>query len=240
MKTVYYASCVPPELYNNDFMLYQEPDSLYKDILKTKNKQNDFNNYMDCPAFLKSLNNTFIVRNPWTTTITIDYSTGKFLNNQGQEDSISEHFTPKPVSRTQPLFNVYHNFLFFCEDDIETSTTPAYLHTSDFQTKCTYIPGTFNIAKWLRPVEGAFELQDNADCLEIKTGDPLYYVKFNTTDSIKFVRFDLTEELWSMAQGCVFHKKYQPNKSLSYLYKLFFHSGRQRLVLKKIKENIIQ
>jgi len=93
-------------------MLYQEPDSLYKDILKNKNKQNDFNNYMDCPAFLKSTNNTFIVRNPWTTTITIDYATGKFLNQYGQEDAISEHFTPKPISRVQPLFNVYHNFLF--------------------------------------------------------------------------------------------------------------------------------
>ena len=239
MKTVYYSASVPPDLYGNDFMLYQEPDSLYKELLANKNKENTYNNYMDCPAFLKSVQNTFVVRCPWTSKLTVDYSNGTFVNEQGQRDEIAEHFTPKPTSRTNPMFNVYHNFLFFCEDDLEITTSPAFLHNTEFQSNCTYIPGTFNIAKWFRPIEGAFEMKHRFQTLDIAMGDPLYYIKFNTTDSIKLVRFDLTPELWNMTQGCVNHKKYQPNKSLTYLYKLFFHSGRQRQVLKKIRENII-
>jgi hypothetical protein len=239
MKTVYYSASLPPDLYGNDIMLYQEPDSLYKELLATKNKENTYNNYMDCPAFLKSIQNTFVVRCPWTSRLTVDYSNGTFLNGQGHRDEIAEHFTPKPTSRSNPMFNVYHNFLFFCEEDLEITTSPAFLHNSEFQSNCTYIPGTFNISKWFRPIEGAFEMKTPMQTLDITMGDPLYYIKFNTTDLVKLVRFDLTTELWSMTQGCVNHKKYQPNKSLAYLYKLFFHSGRQRQVLKKIKENII-
>lgn len=240
MKTVYYAPCVPPELYGNDFMLYQEPDSLYKDIIKDKNRSNDYNNYLDCPAVIKSMQNTFIVRNPWTSTIKVDYHRGVFSNEHGVEDSIAEHFSPKPNSRTRPMFNVYHNYLFFCDDDLEITTTPAYMHTSEYQTKCMYIPGTFNISKWLRPVEGAFEMQMPFTELNLKHGDPMYYVKFNTTEAVKLVRFDLTPELWNMSQGCVHHKKYEPAKSLSYLYKLFVHTGMRRLISKKVKENLIE
>ena len=239
MKTVYYAPCVPPDLYGNDFMLYQEPDSLYKDMIKDRNPQNDYNNYLDCPAVIKAMQNTFIVRNPWTTTIAVDYQHGAFLNKDRREDSISEHFSPKPNSRSRTMFNIYHNFLFFCDDDLEVTTLPAYMHTSELQSKCLYIPGTYNISRWLRPVEGAYEMQTPFEELNLRTGDPMYYVKFNTTEAVKLVRFDLTQELWNMAQGCVHHKKYQPAKSLSYLYKLFTHTGMRRLISKRIKENLI-
>lgn len=240
MKTVYYAPSVPPELYGNDYMLYEEPDSLYKDLLKDKNASNDYNNYMDCPAYLKSVQNTFVIRNPWTAEISVDFKSKAFVNTNGRQDDITQHFTPKPNSRNKMMFNMYHNFLFFSDSDLEISTTPAYLHSTELQTKCTYIPGTFNISRWLRPIEGAYEMQQPFETLNLTLGDPMYYVKFNTTEVVKLVRFNLTPELWNMSQGCVFHKKYQPSKSLNYLYKLFTHTGMRKLILKNIKENIIE
>ena len=239
MKTIYYANSSPPDLYGKDFMLYQEPDSLYKELLTTKNTNNTYNNYMDCPAFLKSIQNTCVVRTPWTAEIFVNFENGTFTNEQGSEDTIVEHFSPKPISREKIMFNIYHNFLFFCEDSLEITTMPAYMHTSELQTKCTYIPGSFDISKWFRPIEGAMEMQETFNSLKLKLGDPLYYIKFNTSEPIKFVRFDLTPELWELSQGCVQHKKHQPQKALSYLYKLFCHTGMQSSILKKIKNNII-
>lgn len=239
MKTVYYAPCVDPALYGDDFMLYKEPDSLYKDLLKDKNYQNNYNNYMDCPGFLKSIQNTFIVRSSWTSTILVNLQNGSFTNSHGEADAISEHFTAKPVSRKNLLFNVYHNFLFFCEDDLEITTMPAYMHNSEFQRKCTYIPGSFNISRWFRPIEGAFEMQEPFESLIVKTDDPLYYVKFDTSDTVKLVRFNLTPKIWAMSQGCVHHKKYQPMRSLKYLYNLFSTTLMRTLVLSHIKKNII-
>ena len=238
MKTIYYASCVDPEVYHNEFMLYSEPDSLYKDLLASKDKSNDYNNYLDCPAFLKFAQNMFVVRSPWNCELTVDYSTGKFLIDN-QETEISDHFKPRPNCRDRMMFNMYHNFIFFSEDSIEVSTMPAFMHNSELQTKCTYIPGTYDISKWFRSIDGAFEMQQPLDCLNLKKGDPLYYVKFDTSDSVKLVRFNLTPDLWKLTQGCIHYKKYQSRRALTYLYNLFFHSGMQRLTLTKIKENII-
>lgn len=239
MKTVYYSPSLPPDLYNNDYMLYKEPDSLYKDLLKSKNFQNNYNNYMDCAGFLKAIHNIFVIRNSWTTTINIDLSSGNFTNGHGQSTEITEHFTPKPICRINPMFNMYHNFLFFCEEDLEITTMPAFMHSSELQTKCTYIPGSFNISRWFRPIEGAFEMQYPFSELNLKDNDPLYYVKFNTEEAIKLVKFHLTPELWNMAQGCVHHKKYQPMKPLKYLYKMFSGTYMRKRVLSEIKKNLI-
>lgn len=240
MKIVYYSHASRPELYSKDFLTYREPDSLYKDLIKDKNEDNAYNNYMDCPAVIRSFQNTFIVRLPWNTTRNIDFNTGKFLNENNQEDNISEYFVPKPTSRSRLMFNLYHHHLLFSEDDLEATVLPAYMHSSELQTKCTYIPGTMNISKWFRPIEGAFELQNGVSSISLKTDDPLCYIKFDTSEPIKFVRFNLSKELWELSQGCVQHKQHQPKKSLLYLYKLFHHTGMRKLILKNIKNNLIE
>lgn len=239
MKTIYYASCLPPNLYHKDYLLYQEPDSLYKDLLKDKDSSNDYNNYLDCPSVLKFIQNSFIVRSPYNCDLDIDYSSGRFLRN-GKTDDIAEHFTPRPNCREgKIMFNMYHNFIFYSEDSIEMSTMPAFMHNSELQSKCVYIPGTYDSSKWFRMIDGAFEMKTTFDQLSLRRGDPMYYVKFNTSDAVKLVRFDMTAELWNLTQGCIQYKKYQPQKSLSYLYKLFAHTGMNRLILKKIKENLV-
>lgn len=238
-KTVYFSHCSPPDLYNQDYMLVKEPDSLYKDLLKDKNFANNYNNYMDCPGFLKSIQNTFIIRNSFTTDLKINLQTGDFFNIDGQQNQVTEHFTAKPICRKLPLFNIYHNILFFCEEDLEITTIPAYMHNSELQSKCTYIPGSFNISRWFRPVEGAFEMKHAFTELTLKDNDPMYYVKFNTTESVKFVRFYLSLELWQMSQGCVNYKKYHSMKPLKYLYKVFSTTFMRKLVSKNIKQNLI-
>lgn len=239
MKTIYYASCLPPDLYHKDYLLYQEPDSLYKDLLKDKDKSNDYNNYLDCPAFLKFIHNGFVVRSPYNCDLTIDYNTGRFLQD-GKVNDIAEHFKPRPSCRNGMLmFNLYHNFIFYSEDSIEMSTMPAFMHNSELQSKCTYLPGTYDVSKWFRMIDGAYEMKTSFDKLNLRRGDPMYYVKFNTNDAVKLVRFDLTAEIWNLTQGCIQYKKYQPKKPLNYLYKLFAHTGMNKLILKKIKENII-
>lgn len=239
MKTVYYASCVHPDVSYKEFMLYEEPDSLYKNVLPNKDETNDYNNYLDCPAVLKFMQNTFVVRAPWNCDITVDYRNGRFLNN-GNHDEIADHFTPRPSCRHDAvMFNIYHNFIFFSEDSLEMTTMPAFMHQSELQTKCTYIPGTFDVSKWFRSLDGAYEMKQPFDSLKLAKGDPLYYVKFHTTDTVKLVRFDLTKELWDLTQGCIHYKKFQPQKPLNYLYKLFAHTGMSKLILKKIKENLV-
>jgi hypothetical protein len=56
------------------------------------------------------------------------------------------------------------------------------------------IQGTFNIAKWYRPINYAFEIIDDSKPINIKRGDPLFYIRFLTDEKINFVYdFDNTD-----------------------------------------------
>lgn len=232
MKTVYYASYAPAEFAGQHFMLFQQPDPLLQLIAKDRNKENKYENYIDCPAFQNSVKNTFVVRNSIDSKI--------HINDRGviNDCEASNFWLRKANSRNLGVVNYHLNYIFFSED-LEISTLPAYLHNTDFQTKLTYIPGTYNIGNWFRPVEGAFEMKYNVANLELHNGDPLYYIKFHTDEKIKFVRFEFTPKLYQMSLGCMNYKKLKLHSSLKFLYNLFHKSLANKAILKEIKANIV-
>lgn len=232
MKTVYYSSFSPPEFFGDHYMLFEEPEPLLQSIAKTRNKQNKFENYIDCPGFQNSIKNTFIIRNPINMSILIN-DNGIFPTNNKSIELVP-FWIKKDNSRHLGVVNYHLNYIFFSEE-LEISTFPAYLHNTDFQSKLTYIPGSFNIGKWFRPIEGAFELKENTTEVSIKESDPLYYIKFHTNEKIKFVRFEMSSKLYQMTLGCMNYKKINHNCPLNYLYKLFYKTQANRLISKEIQ-----
>ena len=167
------------------------------------------------------------------------------INNAGifptSEDSrnTTNFWLQKANSRNLGVVNYHLNYIFFSED-LEITTTPAYLHNTDFQTKLTYIPGSFNIGKWFRPIEGAFEMKDTIADMNIANGDPMYYIKFHTDEKIKFVRFEFTPKLYQMSMGCMNYKKLKLHSSLKFLYNLFHKTLANKAIMKEIKGNIVE
>lgn len=238
MKTVYYAPFVPPEFYGNHYMLFQQPDPLLQLIARDRNNDNRYENYIDCPAFQHTVRNTFVIRNSIDMDIVI--STTGIAPTDSSSFEAASFWLMKNNSRNLPVVNYHLNYVFFSED-LEISTTPAYMHDTEFQTKLTYIPGAFNIGKWFRPIEGAFEAKSNNKlALQISAGDPMYYLKCHTDDRIKFQRFELTPKLYQMSMGCMTHKKLKLHSSLKYLYSMFHTTLANRVILKEIKRNIIE
>ena len=237
MKIVYYAPFVPPEFYGNHFMLFQQPDPLLQNVAKDRNKHNRYENYIDCPAFQNNVKNTFVVRNSIDMSIAIGHDS--ILPADDASQDAATFWINKASSRNINVANFHLNYIFFSED-LEISTCPAYLHDTDFQSKLTYIPGTFNIGKWFRPIEGAFEVKEPNAVLNLHNGDPMYYIKCHTDDKIKFVRFDFTPKLYQMTMGCMNYKKLKLHSSLKFLYNLFHATMANRVILKEIKANIIK
>jgi hypothetical protein len=236
MKTVYYASFAPPEFIGSHYMLFQEPDPLLQLIAKDRNKQNRYENYIDCPAFQNTVKNTFVVRNAIDMSLQIN-SNGIHSTDINTPESAS-FWMRKPSSRNLPVVNFHLNYIFF-SNDLEITTTPAYLHDSEFQRKLTYIPGSYNIGKWFRPIEGAFELKSAVLDLQFKNNDPMYYIKFHTDEKINFVRFEFTSKLYQMSMGCMNYKKLKLHSSLLFLYNLFHKSLANKVIEREIKANIV-
>ena len=145
-----------------------------------------------------------------------------------KQSSVSDAYT----------FTIRGNWIFWSEDSLEMTTTPAYYHDRVFNGY--YIGGTMNIGKWFRPIEGATQLNVGVNTVSFQRNDPIAYVKFNTKDSVRLQRFYLTKELEELAWGCIKYKRYEPHRALTFLYDKFHQRGLDKIITREIKRNVVE
>ena len=80
------------------------------------------------------------------------------------------------------------------------------------------ICGKFDISKWIRPTDFAFEIIDTSQVMQFRRGDPLFYVRFNTNKKVNLVRTDLTQDMLNVVRAQVGIKKYVPGNSMEKNY----------------------
>jgi hypothetical protein len=236
---IYWSPLLAPQI-QSDFLLYIEPISLYKLLKNERNLENNHDNYFHCPAFLKSISNTFVVCSSFSFNIGIDYSNNSFFPLDESSVKACEHFSFKATSRLNTnTINFFNNLIYFCENSVNINTTPAFLHRSEFQTKCTYIPGNFDIGQWFRPVEGALEIYNKFETISIKKGDPLYYIQFQTQEVINLKKFYTTDSIHEISKACIRLKDYKTARSLKDYYLAFKSSKIKTRLLKEIRSNLL-
>jgi hypothetical protein len=81
------------------------------------------------------------------------------------------------------------------------------------------IPGSFDITKWIRPVNLALEAHDQTQ-FEFKRGEPLYCVRFETEDTVQLERGDFTEDIKTAMASCLNVQNYVPGMNLKTLYNI--------------------
>jgi hypothetical protein len=114
------------------------------------------------------------------------------------------------------------------------------MHKSNFCKNGYIVPGSYDISKWFRPVNPALQLYDNSDKeVQSDKGDPLMYINFKTNENVRLKRFNITQEIENIMYATTAYKKYDSNRSLSYLYDKFIQSGLNKKTLRLIKENLI-
>jgi DNA-binding LytR/AlgR family response regulator len=101
-------------------------------------------------------------------------------------------------------------------------TCDLFLMSSQVSRNIRIIPGRFDIGKWIRPVEFAFEVLDKTEPLEYKVDTPLFMVRFFTANDapVKLTRVIHTAEIELAIQACTTVKQYRPFLPLKQLYKL--------------------
>ena len=197
-------------------LLYFDPELLLPEIAKIRNSQ-----YIKCPAFLEYYKNTYLIRSP--IDIKITYDNGQLYITPQNQDFYNSYINHRghQITETDPfLMSFVLQYLFIADKDCFVEVLPASFHS--IATKIRTIQGTFNINKWFRPIEFAFEFINENEPLVIKRGDPLFYVKFRTPkdEKVFLEQKDFEKSVLNNVKACVNLKNALPNCSLNYLYKL--------------------
>lgn len=167
---------------------------LLGDSYKIKKSTDVFMNYYRCPAFTGHMNNLFYFPIPFSFLL------GVQKNNATNEVSRKIDLDPREFdynfitrSLQARLFTLKTQLLLVTEEkSLMISQSPAYLDSNGFVDNTTVVPGTFDVGKWPRPLECAFHLRGEVRAVE---GDPMYYVKFNTTEKVKLKRFSYNQKI---------------------------------------------
>jgi hypothetical protein len=245
MITVYYAvkkisssvdrAIDPSSLIN---MLVDSLVPVYNDLKKIENKEIDsIGSMYSCRSFLQYTKNMYLMKNPFNINVRIEKSK---IFNFGDRSLDNLYLNRVMQTTNGHNLNYEPGYIFFSETPLEIEVLSPFMHKSNFCKNGYIVPGSYDISKWFRPVNPALQLYDNSDKeVQSDKGDPLMYINFKTNENVRLKRFNITQEIENIMYATTAYKKYDSNRSLSYLYDKFIQSGLNKKTLRLIKENLI-
>ena len=200
-------------------IIFFEPESLFKHIQETRKGSL----HLKCPAFQDYVKNTFVIKSPFDFAISVNRKNNS-IDVEGLPEKIGTKFIVNRVNDIGPLspfaMSVPPVYLFYSNDDIMLESIHPFMEINDSVSNTMLVPGTYNISKWIRPIDFSFEVKDDNKKIRIKRGDVLFYVKFKTNDDskVELKRVSMNEELTNVMGSCFGVKNIIPNLPLKTLY----------------------
>jgi hypothetical protein len=236
--TVYYAPYALLELENQQVLLDVKPVSLMSEIHKRKNTSSGSfmtGEYQACTALHELAKNIFVLKCPFDANVELEED-GRIKSTNRPGWFIERNST----INENKCVDIDLSYLFFCDESLDMSFTPPYMHKTQ-QHKYGFIASVkYNIGYWFRPTISVFQLWDNINEIKINENEPFAYLHFHTNKKIKLKEFKLTSEVLNLTNTCVRHKYIIPFQSLEKLYDRFVRTGMRKRVLAEIKKNTIE
>jgi len=242
---VYWAPEASVEKEHQQIMLKNYLSPVMLDIQKRRNKKyfgmpnlsDGFNGnyYHMCTALHELTKNLFYIKAPFDVNVDFDDS-GKIKDGQmyfrwfknrvtSIEDAVSADFLI--------------NYMFFCEEPLNVSITPPYLHQTS-QPEYGFVASVkWDIGSWFRPFIIIYQLWENKKSIYFKQDDPIAYLKFETDRDIIFKEYRVNETILNIAGSCLQHKVVLPLEPLTKLYERFTQTSLKKRLLHEIKNNLV-
>jgi hypothetical protein len=202
---------------SEDIVLF-EPEPAFKFFTQNRNASG----YLRCPAFSTMLKNTFVIRSPYDLTIFLDRNR-KSVKIQGYDQNffqknIQLHEISSPTDPMMVALPPRYIFITDSKRPVNIVSLPMILQPN----KNGLIPGTFDITRWIRPIEYSIEVYDDTVPIEIKRGEPLFMVKFITEDdsSVTLEKDIMSPELADIIDRCISVKNTVKGQNLKSLYNM--------------------
>jgi hypothetical protein len=199
----------------------QPPELAYKTIAGER----EGSDILPCPAIQAYFKNTYLIRCPLDFTITPKVGVKTYSIDRFDQKFFNEWCLRRPndfINPNRPLCTLGPKMVFVSDEDVIIESLPAMMHDSPTLRNIRVIPGTYNIHKWIRPLDFTFEILDPNQPLEFKRGDPLFYVRFIDKQGrkIELERIEQSGELLKTMYGMVTLKNYIQKLGLEKLYDL--------------------
>ena len=165
--------------------------------------------YIKCPAFTDYYKNCFLVRAPNDVEMEVKKTNENIkyisLKNQNQEFCNSYIVDRNKENSLFSMMSIEWGHVFYSKESVMIEQLPANLHVheAEFLKNIMLIQGTFDIAKWYRPVHYSFEIIDDNKPISIKRGDPLFYVRFLTDKKVNLIYENENLYVDKIQKGCV-------------------------------------
>ena len=194
-----------------------------------------------CPAFKSFYENTYAFLSPKNIKVWIDDN--KTLNWLVEPSRIDAHLHNLCIIRSEKTFSINNLMsIFWCEEELVAEQIGTFSCGTELESKTQTYCGSFDISKWFRPMETAYLFLKNENSVSIKRGDPLYFVRFNTTKKVVLKQFRMTPKLSELFDTCVQFKSVDKSfhHKLSNYYDALFRRGYKKEITKAIKESLVE
>ena len=197
--TVYWA-CL-----ENEWMRAKNPDPVLKKFYKNQNILSEDKNSLKainhCPVFNETMSNVYEIKSIYDYNFKINFEKNICESNLYDQDFFNRHVMIRSLENK--FFSFLNQYIFFTDEKSLKMT--AYQHPifedNEITKRCMIIPGTYDIAKWFRPLEFAFILKKEFNEFKVNEQDILYYIQFHTKEQIIFKQFLLTNEINQTIKG---------------------------------------
>jgi hypothetical protein len=195
--------------------------------------------YLQCPAFTNYYKNCYLIRCPFDLTISLDPVTNSFRTNEFDQEFYDKYLVDRvDQNNIYRMLSLRILYLFYSEHEVLMQQISPSMHKTELINNINIIHGEFDISKWIRPVEFSFEIVDKTKPLILKRGDPLFYIRFATNETVKLIRSPMTEELNYISSACLYAKDVIRKQSLNERYesaKSLISSYKDKIFGKKSK-----
>lgn len=213
----------------------QPPESVFKSF---RDDGREDSHVLLCPAFIGYLKNTFLIRSPIDFTLSVNSNTKTVSGDRFDQRFFNEWVANRDtdfINPNKPFISVGPRLVFVADEDIIIESLPAMLHNNEFIQNTNIIPGSFNIHRWVRPIDVTFEVIDTSKPIIFRRGDPLMYVRFIDPKGrkVELERIEQTQDLIKTMYGMTALKTFVPMIKLEKLYGMAHDWIKNRIWLPK-------
>jgi hypothetical protein len=121
-----------------------------------------------------------------------------------------------------------------------TNTAAGITHQAPHMQYGAIVPGSFDIGKWYRPIISEFNLWEGNNKFHIQAYEPLMYWEFFTNKKVILKRYERTQKLYDITSSIVNFKLVKRGSNMLSRYKRFDESALRAIILKEIKNNLVE
>ena len=223
----------------NAELLVEKPMNALVDLKKNNYFEGvQMKDYSRCSALPEYFKNVLMIKSlcDFTLIHEVDVDGKVVITTNKSQKFFNDTIQIDTYEKEQQVIQMNWNWYFFSEEKIEISITPAFMHENNFTKNTTFLPGKMDISKWFRPIRPAFKM--NTSEIDVKRGDALFYVHFNTDEKIDLKHFKWSGLIENYQSGCLHVKSLVERLSLKKLYDMFEKRNYKKKIMKEIKKNL--